>query len=264
VLVNMQRVDEFVTVAKNTAISVELARKIFSLIDLTSLNDDDDESTLSTLCHKTITQHGHVAAICTLPSFVKRTAHFFAEKPIKVATVANFPLGETRLDDVQESIRHSIQNGAQEIDLVFPYRQYLAGDKVGAHNFVRACKDSCGSHVLLKVILETGELKDLGLIEEVSRSVLLAGADFLKTSTGKTLEGATLDAAAVMLCVIKELSSLSHRALGFKVSGGIRTIEQAAQYFSLVNQIMGPNYLIPSHFRIGASQLVDVIVERFP
>lgn len=233
---------------------------ILPLIDLTSLNETDDATRIGILCEKAISPQAHVAAVCVYPAFVQQAARFFLGKPVKVATVANFPTGEDPLDEVLLSIRNSISLGASEIDVVFPYKQYLAGDKMGAYQFIVACKEVCGSHILLKVILETGALQDPVIITEASRNALLAGADFLKTSTGKISVGATLPAARAMLMVIKEFSVMQDRAIGLKVSGGIRTVEDALTYIELAAEIMGPEWVQPEHFRIGASALVDCLV----
>lgn len=236
--------------------------KIFSLIDLTSLNEDDTTETIAAICEKAIYKNQHVAAICVYPQFVKQVAAFCAGTPIKVVTVANFPFAKEKLEDVKFSIAESIANGAQEIDVVFPYHDYLEGKKFKTHEFICDCKEVCGKNITLKVILETGMLKDLQMVTEISRSVLLAGADFLKTSTGKIKQGTTLQAASALLFVIKELSPVLKRSIGLKVSGGVRTIEQAAEYIELANQIMGKNWVNPDHFRIGASQLADVVIEK--
>lgn len=236
------------------------SKKILSLIDLTSLNDTDNEEVIAALCKKAITHGEHVAAVCVYPQFVKQAAETFSGKPVKIATVANFPGASSSVDTVVESIATSIRNGANEIDVVFPYMQYLAGDKTGAYDLIRACRHACGKNVLLKVILETGVLKEAAVITDVSRHVLLAGADFLKTSTGKISIGATPEAAKAMLLVIKEKSAKLKRSFGFKASGGVRTVEQAEQYISLAEEIMGAEWVKPENFRLGASQLVDALV----
>jgi deoxyribose-phosphate aldolase len=149
--------------------------KILSLIDLTSLNDSDDRATIEQLCKKAIVQQGHVAAVCVSPRFVKQVAEYFLNSPVKIATVVNFPHGMDALDSVTSSIQQVIHQGAQEVDVVFPYRQYLSGAKDAAYEFIQACKMMCGKDVLLKVILETGELKHIAIITEISHGVLIDG-----------------------------------------------------------------------------------------
>lgn len=241
-------------------VSKFLAHKIYALIDLTSLNETDNEDTLLALCGKTVMPFGHVAAVCVYPRFVKLVTQILANTSVKIATVANFPAGIDTVETVTRTIHETLQNGAQEIDVVFPYRNYLAGEKKVALEFVKACRNTCGEKILLKVILETGALKELSLITEVSQEVLLAGANFLKTSTGKIAEGATLPAAEVMLNTIKRLAPQLQQPLGFKVSGGVRTLQQAKEYMDLAARILGEDWVTPEHFRVGASQLVDQLI----
>jgi len=232
--------------------------KLFELIDLTSLNETDHEETISVLCQKVTMANHHVAAVCIFPSFVTTARKALTDQAVRIATVVNFPEGTDTLDTVLASICEVISHGANEVDVVFPYVTYLQGEKEKAYDFIRACKKACGEHVLLKVILETGALQDPLTIEEVSYNVCLSGADFLKTSTGKIATGATPEAARAMLTVIKKMP----RPIGFKVSGGVRTVEQAMHYIQLAEDIMGPAFVTPEHFRIGASQLVDTLRER--
>lgn len=245
-------------VAENPA----LLQRLYSLVDLTSLNDNDTESTITNLCAKANSSLGHVAAVCVYPAFASQVAAKFAGTAVKTATVVNFPEGNQSLENVLAEINEALLAGANEIDVVFPYDRYLAGEQHYAHHFVQACKTACGDQALLKVILETGALNDASIIADASYTALAAGADFIKTSTGKIVEGATLQAAAVMLLVIKHTEPQVKHRLGLKVSGGIRTIEQAAQYVALADDIMGPDWVTPETFRIGASQLVDALLSR--
>ncbi len=230
-------------------------QSLVGLIDLTSLNDHDNAETISALCHKALSPFGHVAAVCVYPRFVSQAKKILAAAPVKIATVVNFPEGNAGLDDVLSAIRQAIQDGANEIDVVFPYSDYLRGEKEKALNFIRQCKATAGEDIVLKVIIETGALVHSAVIAEVSYEVAHAGADFLKTSTGKIAVGATLDAARVMFATIKKIA----RPIGIKISGGVRTIEQAEQYVGLAQQMMGADWVTPGHFRIGASQLLDAL-----
>lgn len=237
----------------------DVARKILSLIDYTSLNESDTAEDISKLCEKAINPHGHVAAICVLPRFIPQIKRSLSATPIKIATVANFPSGNEALEDVILVIQKAIHDGAQEIDVVMPYNQYLAGKTEEAKNFIQKCKENCGNRVLLKVILESGAFKDEALLRAASHDMILAGADFLKTSTGKVEIGATPEAAKIILNVIQQANAANHRRVGFKVSGGVRTVEQAQHYITLVQEIMGPQWVSAETFRIGASQLVDAL-----
>lgn len=229
----------------------DIEKKIFSFLDLTCLQDSDNAATIAALCRKAQEPGAEVAAVCVYPPFVHDAVAHLSKTTIKVATVVNFPRGDETLDLISASIRQSLADGATEIDMVFPYKQYLQGKKVNALHKVRACKELLGKNILLKVILETGVIDNLTIVEQLSYELIAAGADFLKTSTGKVSVGATIEAAAVMLSAIKT----SGAKTGFKASGGIRTVEQAMQYIRLAEDIMGAEWVIPEHFRIGTSGL---------
>lgn len=252
---------EFIHTLKPVKPDPALIKRILSVVDLTSLNATDTESSLASFFEKAQTPFGHVAAVCVYPTFLRLAAAEFAKSPVKVATVVNFPEGEASLESVLIDIGSALQNGAQEMDVVFPYRRYLAGERKSAQQFVTACKAACGE-VTLKVILETGAMKDLEMIADASLDVLMAGADFIKTSTGKINVGASLEAAAIMLLVIREVSPKLRRQVGIKISGGVREIQQAVQYLQLADNIMGRDWTTPSTFRIGASKLVDEMICR--
>ncbi len=252
-----EAVKEFIHTLTPVKPGPELKKRIVNLVDLTSLNASDTESSIASLFDKARTSWGHVAAVCIYPPFLRLAATEFAGTPVKVATVANFPEGSSSLDSVLVEIGQALQNGAQEIDVVFPYHRYLAGEQQYAHQFVFACKAACGDQVTLKVILETGAIKNLAIIADASLEALTAGADFIKTSTGKIKEGASLEDAATMLLVIKHASLKLNRQVGIKIAGGVREIQQAAQYIELADKIMGIDWVTPSTFRIGASKLVD-------
>jgi len=243
-------------------INQALLQRLYGLIDLTTLNNNDTEESVALFCEKAQSLLGHVAGVCVYPEFIRLVAAQFATTPIKAATVANFPAGNKVLDDVLIEIGRAIQDGAQEMDVVFPYHRYLAGERQFAQNFVATCKAACGDKVTLKIILETGALADPVIIADACYDVLVAGADFVKTSTGKIAEGATLETAAIMLLVIQHVTKQLKRYVGFKISGGIRDIQQAAQYVALADKIMGRDWVIAENFRIGTSKLVDEILKE--
>lgn len=242
--------------------SPSLIDQIYSVIDLTSLNADDTEVKIASLLQSAQRAEKHVAAVCVYPQFVSLAAAALSGTPVKIATVANFPAGDVPLETVLMEIKHAAQMGANEIDVVFPYERYLSGEQQYARQFVHACKEACGYELKLKIILETGALVDPVIIADASLDALTAGADFIKTSTGKMPAGATLEAATTMLLVMRHAMPKLHREVGIKISGGIRTIEQAAQYIELANNIMGPNWVTPDTFRIGASKLVDELIKN--
>ncbi|OGT36984.1 MAG: deoxyribose-phosphate aldolase [Gammaproteobacteria bacterium RIFCSPHIGHO2_12_FULL_37_14] len=239
-----------------------LLQRLFSLLDLTSLNESDNNDTIAAFFEKANSVYGHVAAVCIYPRFVRLAVTQFAGSPIKVATVVNFPEGSSSLSDVLIEINQALEDGAQEIDMVFPYSRYLAGEQQYSRDFISACRAACGAKAVLKVILETGALGDSVIIADACYAAMMAGADFVKTSTGKIAQGATLEAAAAMLLVIKHARAQLKHEVGLKVSGGIRDIQQAAQYMQLLENMMGSAWITPHTFRIGASQLVNEILAQ--
>ena len=232
------------------------ARLALACLDLTSLNDNDAELDVARLCARAQGRFGPVAAVCVWPRFAT-FARRLLPAHIAVAAVANFPEG---LSDAQRAVRDTceiVQAGAQEVDLVLPYRALLAGDETACRELLRAVRHACEGRVL-KVILETGELREPATIERASRLALDAGADFLKTSTGKTRIGATPLAAVAMLRTIAADAKARGR-VGFKASGGIRSVADAALYVDLVERELGAAALLPARFRIGASALLNDI-----
>ncbi len=232
------------------------ARKIMSLLDLTSLNDTDNEATIIQLCKKATNSLGSVAAICIYPRFVKLAREQIINPSIYIATVSNFPHGDQSLTDTLNEINSALQDGADEIDVVMPYPSLLRGDKKYVRDFIAACKSNCDQRTL-KVILETGILATPELIAEASHLAIDGGADFIKTSTGKYSIGATTEAASVMLNVI----AASQYEVGFKASGGVRSVAEAQSYIQLAYEILGSDWIMPQTFRIGASQLVDNLLK---
>ncbi|MDF3931236.1 deoxyribose-phosphate aldolase [Pseudomonas citronellolis] len=234
----------------------ERAARVLSLLDLTSLNASDDMPRIVQLCRQALTPYGEVAAVCVYPRFVhvaRRTLNGFGARAVKVASVCNFPAGDAPAAEVLEEVRRTLAEGADEIDLVYPWRALKAGRETGAVELIRACKALCGPYHRLKVILESGELDDPELIRTASREAIAGGADFLKTSTGKAAHNATAEAARVMLECILE----SGGKVGFKASGGIRRLEDAEVYLALAAERLGDAWVTPQHLRFGASALLD-------
>lgn len=231
---------------------------LIPFLDLTSLNDNDNDDVIQQLCKRATTPHGSVAAVCVYPQFLPVAYAALKNTHIKIATVANFPLGNDHVNAALKSIEQSIKDHADEIDVVMPYHAFLAGDTAIVEKFILACKEMCGEKIILKVILETGALKTDDLIYTASRLVIENGADFIKTSTGKVAVNATPEAAKAMLSAIKD----SGRNVGFKAAGGIRTSEQATRYVMLAEEIMGEGWLTPENFRLGASSLLDDILRK--
>jgi deoxyribose-phosphate aldolase len=228
------------------------------LVDLTNLDDDSTAADIEALCARANGPHGSVAAVCVWPRFVTVAKHELRGTPVRVATVVNFPSGAEPLADVVAQSRAALAEGADEIDVVLPYRALAAGDEVTPVELldaVRSVVPRDGTH-LLKVILETGELGDLGLVDRAARLAIDRGADFIKTSTGKTPRSASLEATAVMLAVIHELDP----AVGLKPSGGIRTLDDAAGYLAQADGVMGADWVSWRTFRFGASGLLSALL----
>lgn len=233
-------------------------RRITSLIDYTRLVEHDDDRHVETFLQQADTVFGPVAAVCVYPQYVALAKQSLMNHSIKIASVANFPTGSSSVTQVLATINTALEDGADEIDVVFPYHLYLAGEQSAAVQLVRDCKAGMGS-TILKVILETGALADKTVIAKVSREVLYAGADFIKTSTGKIAVGATPEAVETMLAAIIAFQRENPgRTVGIKVSGGVKTIADALQYIALADQYFGLK-VTANHFRIGASQLLGEI-----
>ncbi|MBK9080595.1 MAG: deoxyribose-phosphate aldolase [Rhizobiales bacterium] len=231
------------------------ALRALAALDLTDLSDAATEAGLDSLCARAATPYGAVAAVCVWPRFVARARERLAGTKVRIATVANFPAGGEDAAATGAEIAQSVADGADEIDVVLPWRAMRAGREGDARRLVDAARAATGAR-RLKVILETGELAEPDLIARAARLAIDAGADFIKTSTGKTPVSATPQAAETMLRVIAD----SGRPVGFKASGGVRTLDDARIYLSLADRIMGPDWAAPARFRIGASGLLDALV----
>src|SRR5512138_867105 len=235
----------------------EAARIALACLDLTSLNDADTEADIAALCERAVSRHGAVAAVCVWARLA-RCARQHVDAAVKVAAVANFPDGSTEVERTQRDVDTIAQAGAQEVDMVLPYRALLAGDTAACVAVLRAARRASDG-LTLKVILETGELRDDAAITRASRLALAEGADFLKTSSGKTAVSATPQAARLMLRAIADDASARGR-VGFKAAGGIRKVSDASIYIDAVRDTLGAAALTPARFRIGASGLLTDIL----
>ena len=230
-------------------------RGLIGLIDLTSLNDARDDD-IAALCRKARTPFGPVAAVCSWPEQIGAAKAALGDSGIPIAAVLNFPAGIDPPATVCKAAQDAVAAGAQELDLVWPYRRWLAGEREPAVALVRQVRAAAGDAVL-KVILESGVFASSADLARASRDVIAAGADFLKTSSGKIAEGASLSAARTML----EAIQASERQVGFKASGGIRSLSDAEAYRTLAEDIMGAGWPSSATFRIGASRLLDEVLD---
>lgn len=246
--------------------------KAISFIDLTTLEGSDTFEKVRKLCGKAIKpteekKSPGCAAVCIYPRFIDFTVHILQGTNIKTATVAtSFPSGQVPLELKLAEVKYCIEQGADEIDMVISRGEFLSGNYEFVSDEILQISDLCkagknGMPVHLKVILETGELKTTENIYLASVLAINAGADFIKTSTGKISPAATLEAAYVMLTVINDHFKKTGKKVGFKPAGGIRTTEEALQYISMVKNICGDEWLTPELFRIGASSLLDNLLK---
>jgi deoxyribose-phosphate aldolase len=234
---------------------MRLAARLLPLLDLTSLGEDDTPARIRALCASARSPHGWPAAVCVYPEHVTTARESLDGTPVKIATVVNFPDGGDDPARVSRETRRAIAAGADEVDLVLPWRALCVGQVARARACVDAGREACGTGIVLKLILETGALVDPVLVRKASELGLDAGVDFLKSSTGKAAIHATPAAAAVMLDVIAERGG----GCGFKAAGGIRTLDDARAYLELAESRLGAGWITPNHFRIGASGLLAAI-----
>ncbi len=237
----------------------EIATRALNSLDLTNLDDDCTQEDVERLINRAFTPHGPVAAICIWPRFVKAAKEALADRQMPICTVVNFPRGGTDTSAVVEETTQALADGADEIDLVAPYRRLLTGRPEDMRAMIERIRTVCGS-AKLKVILETAVLADRDVIRQAADIAIAGGADFVKTCTGKVPGKATVSASRAILRSIHE-SDQSDRAVGLKVSGGIRTVEDAERHLAVAADIMGDGWATPETFRFGASGLLDDLLQ---
>jgi deoxyribose-phosphate aldolase len=251
------------TTAKAWAIDTAI-----TMVDLTTLEGADTQGKVRSLCAKAIrpdaTDPGtpSVAAVCVYPDLVRVAVQALTGSSVGVASVATaFPSGRARLETKLYDVRDAIAAGATEIDMVIDRGAFLAGRYLQVFEEIIATKQVCGD-IHVKVILETGELGTLDNVRRASWLALLAGADFIKTSTGKVSPAATPPVALVMLQAVRDYESLSGQRRGVKLAGGIRTTKEALRYLVMVKEVAGQPWLTPQLFRFGASSLLNDLLQQ--
>ncbi len=252
------------TTAKAAAIDLAI-----SMVDLTTLEGADTAGKVRALCAKAARPDPsdpsvpRVAAVCVYPDMVETAVAAVAGTPVKVASVATaFPSGRAPLAAKLADTEAAVAAGAAEIDMVIDRGAFLAGDLMKVHDEIVATKEACGD-AHLKVILETGELATYDNVRRASWLAMRAGADFIKTSTGKVAPAATLPVTLVMLEAVRDYRAATGRRVGVKPAGGIRTTKDAIKYLVLVNETAGPDWLTPDMFRLGASSVLnDLLMQR--
>lgn len=250
------------------ASKMQALKLALSMMDLTTLEGKDSKGKVIQLCRKARRPHASipelpsVAAVCVYPTMVSIAKEALAGTAIKVASVATaFPSGMAPLSVRLDDTRFAVNEGADEVDMVISRGAFLSGEYEQVFDEIAAIKEACGN-AHLKVILETGELHTYENVRKASDLAMAAGADFIKTSTGKISPAATQPVTLVMLEAIRDHYVKTGRMVGMKPAGGIRTAKQALQYLVLVKETLGAAWLTPDYFRFGASSLAnDVLMQ---
>ncbi|MFM7661937.1 MAG: deoxyribose-phosphate aldolase [Bacteroidota bacterium] len=261
-----ERVARFQTRSIKNESKMQGLRMALNMIDLTTLEGKDTPGKVKQMCYKAAHLHDQfpglptVAAVCVYPSMVKIAQEVLKNSNIQIASVATaFPSGQSTLEIKLKDTKFAVDQGASEIDMVISRGKFLSGE----HNFVFdeicAVKEACGK-ARLKVILETGELVTLENVRKASDLAIHAGADFIKTSTGKIQPAATMQVTYVMLMAIKDHFNATGKMVGMKPAGGISTAKLALHNLVMVNEILGPKWLDNQWFRFGASSLANDIL----
>lgn len=242
----------------------EVYKFCLSAVDLTTLTCNDSVESVTDFAHRTVTfaeaypDVPNVASICVYPSFVETVGLAVDGTPMRITSVAGgFPSSQTFLEVKALEVAMAVENGADEVDIVLNVGKMLQGHYDEAAAEVEVIRGEMGEDVVLKVIIESGALKNPELIRKASLVSMLAGADFVKTSTGKIDVAATPEAAVVMCQAIKDYYEQTGRKVGFKAAGGVRTPEDAALYYTIVEEILGEEWLTTDLFRIGASSAAN-------
>jgi len=242
---------------------IEALKMALSMIDLTTLEGMDTEGKVIQLCQKAMKPHANlpdlpkVAAVCVYPNMIKIAKERLKGSGIHVASVATaFPSGMATLEDKLEETIRAVEYGADEVDMVISRGKFLKGEYSYVFDEIQEIKEACGD-AHLKVILETGELQTYENVRKASDLAMQAGADFIKTSTGKVQPAATQPVTLVMLEAIRDYYYNTGRMVGMKPAGGIRKAKQAIQYLVLVRETLGAKWLTPDCFRFGASSLAN-------
>ena len=246
-------------------LKTDLLKLAVNMTDLTTLEGKDTKGKVTQLCRKALQPSDiegvpPVAAVCVYPNHVKTAVQLLHNSPVRVASVATgFPSGNTALSVKLEETKQVVGEGADEVDMVISRGQFLAGEHAFVFDEIAEIKKACGK-ARLKVILETGELGTLETVRKASDLAIAAGADFIKTSTGKIQPAATLPVTLVMLEAIADHYYKTGKQVGMKPAGGISTSKQALQYLTMVYEIVGSEWLTNEWFRFGASSLVNDLV----
>ncbi len=264
----LSRVDEALSRQSRLCDRNESLKTIFQCIDFTTLEAFDNDTKINDFCSKALSfkdndLHISVPAVCIYSPFVRQAKELLRGSCIKVATVAcAFPSGQMPFELKRREVEYCVEQGADEVDMVISRGTFLAGRLDEVYEEIKSVREACAPPVRLKVILETGELKSVENIRRASEIAINAGADFIKTSTGKSPVSATPLAAIIMCDTIKEYFEATGRMVGFKPAGGMSTIDDALTYFYIVREVLGERWLNKDYFRVGTSRLAGKVMDE--
>ena len=264
----LSRVDEALSRQSRLCDRNESLKTIFQCIDFTTLEAFDNETKINDFCSKALSfkdndLHISVPAVCIYSPFVRQAKELLRGSGIRVATVAcAFPSGQMPFELKRREVEYCVEQGADEVDMVISRGTFLAGRLDEVYEEIKSVREACAPPVRLKVILETGELKSVENIRRASEIAINAGADFIKTSTGKSPVSATPLAVIIMCDTIKEYFEATGRMVGFKPAGGMSTIDDALTYFYIVREVLGERWLNKDYFRVGTSRLAGKVMDE--
>lgn len=262
-----QQISEMVEAAQRRAphnMTPQVYGRCLAALDLTSLGVADSTATVTEFATKAMEMGSRFpgiptpASLCVYPNFVDTVGLALGDTPMRITSVAGgFPSSQTYLEVKMLEAAMAVENGADEIDIVMSIGQLLSGEYDMAANEIETIRQEVGEDITLKVIIEAGVLPSPEDVRRASLLGILAGADFIKTSTGKTPVSATPQSVAQMCCAIRDCHTHTGRKAGIKVAGGVRTTAEAVLYYTLIEEILGEQWLTPALFRIGASSLAN-------
>ena len=249
--------------------NLDVKKFLFGSIELTTLKTTDSDESVMAFTER-VNQfdeaHGdlpHVATICVYPCFAKTVAETLEIDGVEIACVSgSFPSSQALIEVKIAETALAVKDGATEIDIVMPVGKFLSGDYESVCEDIEELKSTCGEEVAMKVILETGCLKTASNIKKASILAMYAGADYIKTSTGKEKISATPEAAYVMCQAIKEYYKETGVQIGFKPAGGINSVMDALIYYTIVKEVLGEKWLTNKYFRLGTSRLANLLLSE--
>ena len=249
--------------------TLEVKKFLFGSIELTTLKTEDSDTSVMAFTERVnafdneYPDMPHVATICVYPCFAEIVKDTLEVEGVEIACVSgSFPSSQARIEVKVAETSLAVKDGATEIDIVMPVGKFLSGDYEGMCEDICELKNACGKDVAMKVILETGDIKTASNIKKASILSMYAGADYIKTSTGKEKISATPEAAYVMCQAIKEYYDETGIQIGFKPAGGINTVMDAITYYTIVKEVLGEKWLTNKWFRLGTSRLANLLLSE--